>query len=273
MRDRSACTITAVQAVDLAHGPLDPAALQGRAALMLYAAAVDPPALVAALVALQDVRSLKELRLFSRVRALPRALTELRGLQRLVLVDPDLPGLPREFSRLTRLRSLRLELFHLASLPHSFGALTRLRELSIDSHHLCGLPDSLRALEDLRSLTLRLHHDYVHDWEHPAHFPPRFVQPLAELFALLAALPALSSLTLAEPNSHGMQDHVFDRLPREFADMQTLETLNLEGLFHRVGLPHDAVMPAVRRIMTQIRWLDATATEVQAMFPNATFSE
>lgn len=261
-----------MHAVDLAHGPLDPAALQGRAALMLYAADVDPPALVAALVALQDVRSLKELRLFSRVRALPLALTELRGLQRLVLVDPDLPGLPREFSRLTRLRSLRLELFHLASLPHSFGALTRLRELSIDSHHLCGLPDSLRALQDLRSLTLRLHHVYVHDWERPAHFPPRLTQSLEHLFAVLAALPALASLSLGEPNSHGMQDHVFDRLPREFADLQALETLDLEEIYHRLALPHAVVMPAVRRIVTRISMLDATEAEVQAMFPNATFS-
>lgn len=199
---------------------------------------------------------------------MPVALTELRGLQTLALVDPDLPGLPRELSRLTRLRSLRLALFHLGSLPHGFGGLVRLRELSIESHHLCGLPDELRALQALRSLTLRLPHVYVHDWQHPAHVPPRFTQSLADLFALLAALPDLTSLTLGEEHGYALPGAVFDRLPREFAGLQALESLTLEHISH-VAPPHGVVMPALRRVQTCYAGFDATEAELRAIFPNA----
>ncbi|MBL9106740.1 MAG: hypothetical protein JNL82_37810 [Myxococcales bacterium] len=202
---------------------------------------------------------------------MPLALTELRGLQALALVDPDLPGLPRELSRLTRLRSLRLALFHLGSLPHGFGGLVRLRELAIESHHLCGLPDELRALQALRSLTLQLPHVYVHDWERPAHVPPRFTQSLADLFALLAALPRLTSLTLGEDHSYAMPGAVFDRLPPEFGGLQALESLTLEHV-SRVGAPHGVVMPALRQIRTCYAGFDATEAELRAIFPNADLS-
>lgn len=161
-----------MHAVDLSRGPLEVAALRTPTTLLLQAVNVEPDTLAHALTQLRDVRGLKALHLRSRLRSLPPALTELRQLQHLEIVDDQLPGLPTAIARLTRLRGLRLELLHLASLPRSLAALTRLRTLYIDSHHLVRLPDELAALPDLRSLTLLLRHVYVHDWERPAHFPP-----------------------------------------------------------------------------------------------------
>lgn len=260
-----------VHVVDLRHGPLDLAALRDAQALELHAETLDEDALAATLGGLRELRGLKALRLRSRVRALPPAVTELRALQRLELSDPELPGLPAAIAELSRLRFLRLHLFHLASLPRSIGSLTRLRELAIDSHHLCGLPDEVRALQDLRALTLLLRHVYVHDWERPAHVPPRFSQRPEDLFALLAGLPALASLTLGEPANSGYPPRVFGRLPDEFAGLSALEELALVDLGH-VELPHGAVMPNVRRLATATAQLDATSDELRAVFPNAELS-
>nr|AHN85649.1 hypothetical protein [Nannocystis pusilla] len=268
-RPRSQCTLHGMYGADLSRGPLDLTALRDVAAIELHAVDVEPDALAAALVALRDVRGLKTLRLRSRVRALPPALTELRGLQQLELIDAELPGLPTSIAELTRLRSLRLELFHLASLPRSFSGLTRLRELYIDSHHLSRLPDNLRALQELRSLTLLLRHVYVHDWERPAHFRPRFEQSLEELFALLADLPALTSLTLGEPDNAWHPDRVFDRLPGEFAGLHALEELTLRSIVGRLAMPPGLVMPSVRRIDDSRYDIAATEAELRAMFPNA----
>lgn len=257
--------------IDLARGPLDLGALQNVDALALDGVAVGPDALAAAIGALREVRGLKSLRLRSRVRALPAALTELRGLQRLELVDRELPGLPTAIGELSRLRSLRLEVFHLASLPRSASSLTHLRELDIDSHHLCGLPDGVRELQELRALTLRLRHVYVHDWERPAHVRPRFTQTLEALFEILAGLPALASLTLGEPDSAGYEERVLERLPAELGGLQALESLTVAEVARRVGLPHGVVLPAVRRVIGT-GCLDATEAELWAMFPNATLS-
>lgn len=258
-----------VQVVDLAHPSFDLAALREAQALELRADEVEPDALAAALAALRDARGLKALRLISSVRALPPALTELRGLQRLEILDNELPGLPAGIAELTRLRSLRLELFHLASLPRSSAGLTRLRELHIDSHHLCGLPDGLRALTELRSLTLILRHEYVHDWERPAHFNPRFEQPLEDLFGLLATLPALSSLTLGEPHDSTSSAQIFDHLPAEFAGLHALETLTIVDKWRPIAVAPGLVMPSLRRIFTGWSDLDATEDELRVMFPNA----
>ncbi|WAS95640.1 hypothetical protein [Nannocystis punicea] len=255
--------------VDLAHESLELAALRDLPALELRAEAVEPDELAAALARLRDARGLKSLRLRSRVRALPPALAELRGLQQLDLVDDTLPGLPAAISELTRLRSLRLELFHLASLPRSLAALTRLRALHVDSHHLCGLPDCLRELQELRELTLLLRHLYVHDWERPAHFRPRFEQPLAALFLLLADLPALTSLTLGEPDNASWPDVVFDRLPAEIAGLHALEALTLTSFGRAIAMPHDVVMPSLRRLDAHLSRFDATEAELRRMFPNA----
>lgn len=260
-------TIASVRVVELSQGPIDVAALVDARAIELRAGAGEDAALAAALAALRGVRGLRALCLRSRVRSLPPALTELRGLQRLELVDPELPGLPLEISRLSRLRSLRLELLHLASLPHSVGGLGRLRELEIASHHLCGLPDGVRGLQALRSLTLVLDHVYVHDWERPTHVRPRWTQPLERLFGLLAGLPGLTSLRLGEPRSLTGRC-VLDRLPGEFAGLRALESLTI-GEMGRLALPHGVVMPAVRRIRAPYGAFDATAEELAAMFPNA----
>ncbi|MDC0670024.1 leucine-rich repeat domain-containing protein [Nannocystis radixulma] len=255
--------------VDLSLSSLELAVLRDLPALELQAEGVEPEALAAALAVLRDARGLKALRLRSRVRALPLALTELRGLQQLELIDHELPGLPAAISELTRLRSLRLELFHLASLPRSLAGLTRLRELYLDSHHLSRLPENLGALAELRSLTLLLRHLYLHDWERPAHFRPRFEQPLADLCRILGQLPQLSSLTLGEPDIASYPDVVFDRLPPEFAGLHALEHLTFTSLPHRVALPHGVVMPGVRQIDANPRRFDATEAELLAMFPNA----
>lgn len=262
-----------VHVVDLSRGPLEVVALRDVAVLELHAEGVDADALADALAALHAVRGLKALRLRSRVRALPPALTELRGLQWLELRDPELPGLPAAISGLTRLRGLRLELLHLASLPRSFAALTRLRELVIDSHHLARLPDNLGALVELRALTLMLRHTYVHDWERPAHFPPRFEQSPAALFQLLSTLPRLASLTLGEPDGCGWSAQVFTCLPAEIAGLHALEVLDVRGVATTLTLPHGVVMPAVRRVASFRRELDATAEELRAMFPNAEIGE
>lgn len=255
--------------VDLSREALEVAALGDVPALELRAESVEPGALAAALAQLREVRGLKALRLRSRVRALPPALTELRGLQQLELVDPELPGLPTAICELTRLRSLRLELLHLASLPRSLGALTRLRELYVDSHHLARLPDNLGALTELRALTLLLRHVYVHDWERPAHFPPRFEQSREALFGLLSQLPCLTSLTLGEPGSSGWPEKVFTQLPAEFAGLQALTELSLTAVASRMPIPHGAVMPGVRRIRASASCFLATEAELEAMFPQA----
>lgn len=255
--------------VDLSRGHGALAALRDVHALELRAEHVAPDELAAALAALRDVPGLKALRLRSRVRALPPALTELRGLHQLELIDDQLPGLPTGIAALTRLRSLRLELLHLASLPRSIGALTRLRALYIDAHHLVGLPPSVRALQDLRELTLLLRHVYVHDWERTAHFRPRFEQPLEALFQLLADLPALSSLTLGEPDNASWPDEVFSRLPAEFAGLHALEILTITSWARPMAVPHGAVMPALRRIRASPSCFAATEAELRALFPNA----
>lgn len=258
-----------VQIVDLAHPSLDLDALRGAQALEVRARDVEADELAAALAALRDARGLKALRLVSSVRALPPALVELRGLQRLEIEDPELPGLPAAIGELTRLRSLRLELFHLASLPRGIAGLVRLRELYIASHHLCGLPDALRALTELRALTLVLRHHYVHDWKRPAHFDPRFTQRLEDLFTLLATLPALSSLTLEEPHEVTSAAPIFDRLPAELAGLRALETLTIGFRWHPIAVPYELVMPSVRRLDVGPSTLQATADELRAMFPNA----
>ncbi|PCC68891.1 hypothetical protein SAMN02745121_07579 [Nannocystis exedens] len=255
--------------VDLSHGSLEVAALRDVPALELRADDVEPDELATALAVLRDARGLKALRLRSRVRALPPALTELRGLQQLELVDDELPGLPAAIAELTRLRSLRLELFHLASLPRSITALTRLRELYVDSHHLARLPDDLGALQELRALTLLLRHVYLHDWERPAHFAPRFEPSVEALFRLLSGLPRLSSLTLGEPGSCGYPEKIFNRLPAELGGLQALEELTLTAVAHRMPMPHGIVMPGLRRLRAGLYCFDATEDELRAMFPNA----
>ena len=255
--------------VDLSHGSLEVAALRDVPALELRAGDVEPDELATALAVLRDVRGLKALRLRSRVRAMPPALTELRGLQQLELVDDELPGLPAAIAELTRLRSLRLELFHLASLPRSFAALTRLRELYIDSHHLARLPDNLVALQELRALTLLLRHVYLHDWERPAHFAPRFEQSPEALFRLLSGLPHLSSLTLGEPGSCGWPEKIFNRIPAEFGGLHALAELTLTSVARRMPIPHDIVMPGLRRIRAFLSAFEATEDELRAIFPNA----
>jgi hypothetical protein len=260
-----------VHAIDLSQGPLDVAALRAPATILLRALDVEPDALAHALTRLREVRGLKTLHLHSRLRSLPPALGDLRQLQQLEIVDDQLPGLPAAIARLTRLRGLRLELLRLASLPRSLAALTRLRTLYIDSHHLVGLPAELAALPGLRSLTLLLRHMYVHDWERPAHFPPRFEQPPEALFRLLSGLPRLSSLTLGEPGSVGWPMKVLVRLPDEFAGLQALEELNLTDTVCRMPLPRGVVMPALRRLRVFSSYLDASPEELRAMFPNAVF--
>lgn len=260
-----------MHAVDLSRGPLEVAALRTPTTLLLQAVNVEPDTLAHALTQLRDVRGLKALHLRSRLRSLPPALTELRQLQHLEIVDDQLPGLPTAIARLTRLRGLRLELLHLASLPRSLAALTRLRTLYIDSHHLVRLPDELAALPDLRSLTLLLRHVYVHDWERPAHFPPRFEQSPEALFRMLSASPRLSALTLGEPESFGWPLKVFVRLPAEFTGLQALEELNLTGTVPRMPLPRGVVMPALRRLRTFSGYVDASPEELRVIFPNAVF--
>jgi hypothetical protein len=262
------CTLTMVQIVDLARHSLGSVALADLEALELRAEAVEYDVLAAALVALGGARRLKALRLVSSTRSLPPALTELRGLQRLELHDDELPGLPTGIARLTRLRSLKLDLFHLDSLPRSIAGLTRLRELHISSHHLRGLPDGLRALTELRALTLHLHHTYVHDWEHPTHFNPRFDQRLEDLFALLGALTSLSSLTLRESGCYTSTAPIFARLPAELADLHALEDLALDVYAQAIVLPPDLQMPAVRRVAGTVH-LRVTEAELRAIFPNA----
>ncbi|MCB9705455.1 MAG: leucine-rich repeat domain-containing protein [Myxococcales bacterium] len=261
-----------MQVVDLDHGPLDPAALADADALEVNASGVDIDALAAALAALRDARGLKSLHLRSRVRALPPAIAELRGLQHLTIVDPLLPGLPSAIAELTRLRSLHLDTFSLTSLPRSIAKLNRLRALSIESHHLCGLPEGLRALTELRELTLILHHHYVQDWERPAHFNPHFTQPLEELFAILADLPALASLTLGEPHSTGSPAPIFGRLPEVFGELRALETLAFVDKWRQIALPGNVVMPSVRRVERAQARFGASEDELRRVFPNATFS-
>lgn len=259
--------------VDLAQADLDLAALRDVHAIELLAADVDADALADALTQLRALRGLRSLRLYSRVRALPVALTELGGLQTLSIIDPVLPGLPAQLGQLGRLRDLRLELFHLASLPRSISGLRRLRTLYIDSHHLCGLPEGLRELQDLRALTLLLRRVIVPDWEHPAHFRARFEQDLGALFELLASLPDLTSLTIGEPPPDGWcPGPIFDRLPAEFAGLHALERLALIDLMGSIALPHGVVMPGLRQITTEWANLDATPEELAAMFPGARIS-
>ncbi|MEZ4451316.1 MAG: hypothetical protein R3B09_17685 [Nannocystaceae bacterium] len=252
--------------VDLARGPVDLDALGDADAIELRAEAVEVDALAAAFAELRGLRGLKTLRLASRVRALPPGITELRGLQHLSIVDAVLPGLPAGIDAWTRLRTLRLRLFHLASLPRSVAGLVRLRELAIDSHHLCGLPRGLSALVELRALTLILRHDYVHDWQRPAHFNPRFTQPLAELFTILAELPALAELTLSEPVSHTSPGAIFAQLPVELGGLRALETLRFVDSCASV-LPAELSMPWVRRIGRV--GSEMRDEELRRIFPNA----
>lgn len=255
--------------VDLASGSYDLAALGAARGVHLRAVGAPPEALAAALSALREARGLKVLRLVSAVRALPAAITELRGLQQLEIFDHELPGLPSGIARLTRLRSLRLEMFHLASLPRSIARLTRLRELHVGSHHLCGLPTGLGALAELRALSLILAHEYVHDWERPAHFDPAFVQPLEQLFTILAGLPALASLTLGEPKDVTSSRPIFDRLPVEFAGLRALETLKIVEKYHSIAVPAGLVAPSLRRIDASPRLFAASEDELRLAFPNA----
>jgi hypothetical protein len=256
-----------VQVVDLADGPLDATVLDDARAIELRAERVGPDAVEAALTALRAHRP-KALRLVSSLRSLPLALTELTTLHQLDVIDAELPGLPSSIGKLTRLRELRLQTFHLGSLPRNVGELTRLRTLYIDSHHLCGLPDSVRALQDLRELTLLLRRVAVPDWEHPAFHHARFEQPVETLFALLAQLPALSSLTLGEPCDIGHCQWVFDRLPAALAELKSLEHLVLAEV-GPLAMPHGMVMPGLRRFLTCVASFDATPDQLRAMFPNA----
>lgn len=258
-----------VQVVDLAHPSLDLAALRRAQALELVATKVEPDELAAAIAALGEARGLKSLRLRSCVRALPPEFGELRSLQHLEIVDDELPGLPAALGQLTRLRSLRLELFHLGSLPRALARLTRLRELHVDAHHLCGLPAAVGELPELRALTLRLRHMYLHDWQRPAHFDPRFSQRLEDLFTLLASAPALSSLTLGEPCSFTSSAPVFDRLPAEFAELRALETLAIVDKYGPIALAPGLVLPSLRRLHAGPGQFSATADELRAAFPNA----
>ncbi len=259
--------------VDLAQGCLELAALPGLHALELRAEEASGPVLAVALAQLRAARGLKSLRLYSRLRALPVELLELGGLQRLELIDPELPGLPADFGRLARLRDLRLELFHLASLPRSITGLRRLRTLHIDSHHLCGVPEGLRALQDLRALSLLLRRVIVPDWQHPGHFRARFEQRLEALFAILGDLPRLTSLTLGEPPPDGWcPDPIFDRLPAELAGLRALENLSFVDLERPISLPHGVVMPALREISVEWASFEATEHELEAMFPGARIS-
>ena len=259
--------------IDLASSSLEPDSLREIQALELRAEQVETEQLEHALALLKAAPGLRSLRLCSRTRALPTALTELVGLQRLEIVDPELPGLPASIDRLTRLRELRLELFHLASLPRSIAGLHRLRVLSIDSHHLCGLPAGLRSLQELRSLTLLLRRVIVPDWQRPAHFRARFEQDLGELFELLAGLPKLSSLTLGEPPADAwFPERTFDRLPDAFAELRGLEQLSFVNYPDPIEFPPGLVMPSVRHIDAGWSQFAATAAELQAMFPGARFS-
>jgi hypothetical protein len=263
-----------VQVIDLAAGAIDIAAVGEGQSIELRAVRAEPDAVQAALTALRACR-LKALRLVSALRAMPAELGELATLQRLDIVDAELPGLPSSIGKLVRLRELRLEAFHLGSLPNSIGKLTRLRSLHIESHHLCGLPSSARELVELRELTLLLHRYVVPDWEHPVHARAKFVQPLDELFAMLAGLPALTALTIGEPGGNGWHpEAVFDHLPAGMAELLALEQLVLVGISYRpVVMPRGIVMPGVSRFVTGFTGFDTTADELQAMFPNARISD
>lgn len=255
--------------VDLAAGACDLAALRAARGACVQAVGADPEALAGVLAGLREARGLKVLWLYSAVRALPPAITELRGLQELQIFDDALPGLPSGIAGLTRLRRLRLELFHLGSLPRSVSGLTRLRELHVVSHHLCGLPTGLGALAELRALSLVLPHRYIHDWERPAHFNPKFEQPLEALFDVLAELPALASLTIGEPHDATSPRPIFDRLPVEFAGLKALETLKIVEKYHSIAVAEELVAPSVRRIDASPLRFTASEEALRRAFPNA----
>jgi hypothetical protein len=235
----------------------------------IHAHDADASRLEQLLLDLRAARRLKMVRLRSRLTAFPAALTELTRLQQLEIADPVLPGLSRSIDRLTRLRSLRLETLHLASFPRSIGALQKLRELHVDSNHLSRLPEPIGELRELRTLALVLRRVIVPDWERPAYFRSRFEQTLPELFTLLAALPKLSYLTLAEPpRDNWCPDPIFQNLPPELALLESLQVLTLE-VSYPVQLPLGASglerLPTI--VAVNVRF-DHSDEEINAALPH-----
>ncbi len=256
--------------IDLGSALPSPEILEQAESVEIVAREADAPLLETVLIGLRAARRLKSLCLRSRLGALPPALGDLTGLQHLEIVDPRLRGLPRAVGGLTRLRSLRIEAFHLASLPKTIGSLHKLRELSIDSHHLSRLPDQLQELEALRTLRLALRRVIVADWEEPAYFRPRFEQGLAELFTLLATLPSLSSLALAEPPGDGWcPEPIFQVFPPELASLPSLEVLTLEVSHSGVRLPLGTPgLERLRRIVAPFVRFDHREEELRAALPH-----
>ena len=95
----------------------------------------------------------------------------------------------------------------------------------------------------------------------------RFEQGLEALFAILAELPGLTSLTLGEPPPDGWcPDPIVDRLPAELAGLRALERLSFVDLHGAIALP------ALREISVEWATLEATEHELETMFPGARIS-
>jgi len=160
------------------------------------------------------------------VSEIPKDISKLISLKRLIVRDQNLSIVPKSIGQLKNLESLSICGFHsnkLESLPESIGSLSSLKELILENNRLNSLPESIGGLKNLEKLNL---------YGNNLNTLPNGIGKLKKLKSLYLALNRIKSLPKTLKNLLNLKEvslhqNAMKEVPLALTELKKLEDLDL----------------------------------------------